>query len=490
MARASTASKPRIDVRLVIALAALSAVLFYLIMSALIFRVGFPLDDAWIHLTYARNLAEHGQWAFRLGERSAGSTAPLWTLLLSLGYLLSLAPYIWTFFLGWLVLTALGISAESAARRLVATYKSTAPWVGIFFVLAWHLTWSAVSGMETLLHGLLAFLVLSALIAGTRRYLALGLFAGLSVWVRPDGLTLLGPIFFTVLLVESTWSSRGNAILKTTLGFGALFLPYLLFNLALSGNPMPNTFYAKQAEYEAFWLSRPFLERLTQYILPIIASPFLVLIPGVVIWLSKIIRARNWGALAGVIWFFGYIALYFMRLPAYQHGRYLIPALPILYFWGMMGFLEYATSSRAISRIVFLWQALLAVLCAVFAVVAARQNAHDVYWIESEMVETAKWVRSNVPPDALLAVHDIGALGYYIPNPIVDLAGLITPDVVPFIRDEARLQVFLSETSSDYLIVFRSDYPNLTSDLVPVFVAGQEPGPIQFENDMHVYRLK
>lgn len=490
MAPASTASKPRIDPRLVIALVALIAVLFYLLMSAMIFRVGFPLDDTWIHLTYARNFAEHGEWAFRLGEQSAGSTAPLWTFLLSLGYFLKLAPYIWTFFLGWVVLTALGIAAESVTRKLVATYKSTLPWAGIFFVVAWHLTWSAVSGMETILHALLTFLVLSALITGSRRYLALGLLAGLSVWVRPDGLTLLGPIFFTALFIETSWSSRGTALLKTIMGFGALFLAYLLFNLALSGNPMPNTFYAKQAEYQAEWLSQPFFGRVNEYLSPIVASPFLVLIPGALNWLCKAVRLQNWGALAGAIWFFGYLVIYFMRLPAYQHGRYIIPALPVLYLWGMAGFLEYLTSAKAKQTIALLWRSLLGVLCVLYSLVAARQNAHDVYWIESEMVETAKWVQANLPPDALLAVHDIGALGYYVPNPIVDLAGLITPEVVPFLRDESRLAEYLVKTSSDYLIVFRNYYPNLTAPLTPVYVAGREPGPTRYENDMHVFRLK
>lgn len=490
MARDSFASNLLLDYRLIIALGALMAVGFYLYMSASIFLIGFPLDDTWIHLTYARNLAEHGEWAFRLGERSAGSTAPLWTLLLSVGFLVRLAPYIWTFFLGWVVLTLVGILAETIARKNLEAYKPRVPWVGLFFVLAWHLTWSAVSGMETLLHGLLALAVLGALLNGSRRYLALGLLAGLSVWVRPDGLTLLGPLFLTAFLNENSWRSRGQAILKTMVGFGSLFFLYLLFNLLLSGNPMPNTFYAKQAEYEIVWHAKPLSERAVEYLLPIIASPFIVLIPGVILWLAKSIRKKNWGALCGVIWVIGYIAIYFARLPAYQHGRYIIPALPVLYLWGMLGMMEYVMSGKANKRLVFLWSVLTAVLCLVFGFVAARQNAYDVYWIESEMVLTAQWVQENISPDALLAVHDIGALGYYVQNPILDLAGLITPEVVPFIRDEDRLFEYLNENSADYLVVFVNDYPNLTLNRTPIFVAGLEFDPVGIENDMRVYQWK
>jgi hypothetical protein len=490
MVRVSTASNWRVDPRLVIAVVALIAVSFYLLVSASIFRIGFPLDDTWIHLTYARNLAEHGEWAFRLGERSAGSTAPLWTVLLSIGYLLDLAPYIWTYFLGWVVLTLLGIQAENKARQLIESYKPLIPWVGLFFVLAWHLTWSAVSGMETLLHGFIIFAVLGELISGSRRYLTLGLLAGLSIWVRPDGLTLLGPILFTAFFNENAWSSRGQAILKTLVGFGALFFLYLLFNLLLSGNPMPNTFYAKQAEYMDFWLSKSLGERLIDYLLPIIASPFIVLVPGAILWVTKNLRERNWGAISGVIWLIGYIGIYFLRLPAYQHGRYIIPAFPILYLWGMLGMVEFVNSAKANKRIVFLWSVLTGILCLIFGFIAARQNAYDVYWIESEMVTTAKWVEENIPSDAMLAVHDIGVLGYYVQNPILDLAGLITPDVVPFIRDEDQLAEYLNTNSADYLIVFVSDYPNLTSQRMPVFVAGLEYDPIGIENNMKVYKWK
>lgn len=488
--RDSTVSNLRVDPRFIIALAALVAVLFYLMISATIFRVGFPLDDTWIHFTYARNLAEHGEWAFRLGEVSAASTAPLWTLLLAIGFFLDLAPYTWTYFLGWLVLTLLGIHAETIARKLVPSYLPRVPWVGLFFVIAWHLTWSAVSGMETLLHGYIIFIVLTMLLVDPRRYLALGLLAGVSVWVRPDGLTLLGPVLFMAIFNEKNNRSRADAVAKVLIGFGAMFVPYLLFNLALSGNPMPSTFYAKQAEWQEYWRSLRFAHRLTNYLLPILASPFIVLIPGVFLWLYQRIQVRSWGSIAGLLWVLGYIAIYFLRLPAYQHGRYIIPAFPVMYLWGLLGMLQYVLSPKAGRRIVFVWQSLLAMLCLVYAFIAARQNAYDVYWIESEMIGTAKWVQNNIPPDALLAVHDIGALGYYVPNPIIDLAGLISPEVIPFIRNTDGLTNYLEERSADYLIVFPSQYPELIAQKDSLYASGLEYNLLQYEDHIHVYRWR
>lgn len=490
MKRVSTAFNWRDDPRLIIAIAALVAVLFYLLVSAWIFRIGFPLDDTWIHLTYARNLAEHGQWAFRLGERSAGSTAPLWTFLLGMGFLFKLAPYIWTYFLGWILLTLLGIHAEATARALLSSYKSRLPWVGLFFVFAWHLTWSAVSGMETLLHAYIVFVVLSMLLSGSRRYMLLGVLAGTSIWVRPDGITLLGPILFTAVFLEKSAQSFTEALGKTLIGFGALYGPYMLFNLSLSGNLMPNTFYAKQAEYQAYWLSQPLGERFVSYLWPFLASPFLILLPGAIAWIYKKVRGRDWATIASLLWFLGYIAIYFMRMPAYQHGRYIIPAFPILYLWGLLGMIEYVSSEKAGHRLVFLWRLLLGVFCVLFSFIAARQNAYDVYWIESEMVQTAKWVQKNIPPEALLAVHDIGALGYYVPNPMIDMAGLITPQVVPFIRDSSRLAEYLNSRSADYLIVFQGQYPALVGQRTSLFTSGLQPDLLHISDHIQVFSWK
>ena len=69
----------------------------YLVVSRLGGFLGFALDDAWIHQTYARNLAQGFQFAFVPGQPSAGSTSPLWTLLVAVGYLIHVPYLAWTF---------------------------------------------------------------------------------------------------------------------------------------------------------------------------------------------------------------------------------------------------------------------------------------------------------------------------------------------------------------------------------------------------------
>ena len=43
----------------------------------------FAPDDLFIHLRFARNLAERGEWSFNPGETVAGATSPPWVLSLT-----------------------------------------------------------------------------------------------------------------------------------------------------------------------------------------------------------------------------------------------------------------------------------------------------------------------------------------------------------------------------------------------------------------------
>ena len=280
---------------------------------------------------------------------------------------------------------------------------------------------------------------------------------------------------------------------RCLIGFGALFGFYLLFNLMVGGAPMPNTFYAKQAEYAA-WQALPFTTRFGQMSLQLLVGPSLVLMPGVAGWLVKSVRRRMWGSLAALIWAAGYLLLYISRLPVYQHGRYIMPAMPILFFFGLLAFLEFDAGKRFaryhwIGQVV--WRGGAAMLAAAFVVLGARSYANDVAVIESEMVVAARWAAANLPPGALIAAHDIGALGYFDNHPLIDLAGLVSPEVIPFIRDEPRLAEYLNQRGADYLIAFPGFYPLLTRGVPIIFTTGSPIAPALFnEENMTVYLWK
>jgi hypothetical protein len=462
----------------------------YLLNSKFTYAIGFPLDDSWIHQTYGRNFALRGEWAFRPGIPSAGSTAPLWSALLALGFLLRLSPYIWTYFLGALILFALAVLCEWAVRKLVNSYRPRLPWVGIFIALEWHFAWAAMSGMETLLHGLILSTVLILLMTKSPRYLTIGLLVGLSVWIRPDGLTLLGPSMMTILLVEEDTHAKLTALTRYLIGFGSLFVPYLFFNLAIGGTPMPNTFYAKQAEY-VNWQSLSIFTRLWQMSLQLLVGPSLALLPGIIGWGVKSVREKMWGSLAALIWAVGYFVLYISRLPVYQHGRYIMPAMPIFFLFGLLAFAEF-DKSKIFNRYHWIgqavWRAGIVMLTAAFIFLGANSYARDVAVIESEMVVTAKWAAENLPPDALIAAHDIGALGYFDNHELIDLAGLISPDVIPIIRDEPRLADYLDQNGADYLIAFPGFYPKLTKNAETVFVTNSAITLTFGQKNMAIYR--
>jgi hypothetical protein len=108
--------------------------------------------------------------------------------------------------------------------------------------------------------------------------------------------------------------------------------------------------------------------------------------------------------------------------------------------------------------------------------IGAAAFAADVAIINGEMVAVAQWLDRNTPPDALIAAHDIGAIGYFTRRPLLDLAGLISPEVIPFIRDEAKLSEWMKAKGAHYLVTFPGWYPQIStsSDLIRLF-AGNSP---------------
>ena len=478
---------------LVLGLLSALSILGYISASYLIFRPGFPLDDAWIHQTYARNLAINGEWAFVPGQPSAGSTAPLWSGILSLGYWLGLGPYVWTYWIGWIVLLAIGVLGSWTFRLLQPHDDRDAFIVGLFLIFEWHLVWAAVSGMETLLFALIILGVMTYLLKNTINWLVMGVMLGLAVWIRPDGLTLTGPALMVLYFSCRDWRERLAAAVRLGLGTLFLFGPYLAFNFALSGTIWPNTFFAKQAEYAVLRQTPLTMRFLSQAALPLVGAGAL-LAPGFLILLYRAVRSREWRVLAGAFWLLGYLFTYTLRLPVtYQHGRYVMPAMPIYFVWALAGMFSWINLStpdvwkRVLSRT---WIVSTGLILVAFWFLGARSYGQDVAIIETEMVATARWVADNTPDDDLVAAHDIGALGYFGRHRLLDLAGLVSPEVIPFIRDERRLAEFLDQNNVDFLVTFPSWYPYLVTQGELIYQSEGIFSVLQGGDNMAVYRWK
>jgi hypothetical protein len=106
------------------------------------------------------------------------------------------------------------------------------------------------------------------------------------------------------------------------------------------------------------------------------------------------------------------------------------------------------------------------------------------------MVDTAHWVATNTSSEDIIAVHDIGAIGYFSQRQIVDLAGLVSPEVAPFIRDEAKLAGYLDERNVSFLVIFPDWYDHLQDGKTIIYQTEGKYAREAGATNMAVYRWK
>lgn len=460
---------------------------------------GFPLDDGWIHQTYARNFAQTGRWAYVEGVTSAGSTAPLWTLLLAVGYLLRIPYLFWAYFWGGVSLWATAVYGACLIETLYP--EKNGVWAGLLLLGTWPLVWAAASGMETMLFTALALAVLVGYLQ-EMPLSRLGVLSGLLILTRPDGVVLL-------LLVALAFALQRRWQDGLIWGITAvcITIPYFAFNFFTTGNIWPNTFYAKQAEY-AVLLAEPLLGRFVRLLYFSWGGPQagwqgishagLLLVPGLLLAMAGAVKS-DWQAkqlryTLPLGWAVGHVLLYAWRLPVtYQHGRYLFPAVPVFILLGMVGWqtlLSQIKQERWQRLGTLMAQGVMLFMVLFFLVLGGATYANNVAFIENEMVAVAHWLAENTPSDALIASHDIGAIGFFAQRPLLDLAGLISPDVIPFINDEAQLGAYIQQQQADYLVTAPGwPYEQIVDEWggTAVYSTNYEPTTEQGANNMTIY---
>lgn len=165
-------------------------------------KMGVPLDDSWIHFRYAENFAKGYLFQFNIGQPVAGSTSPLWVVILA-GFSFITSNYIFnSVFLSALfhMLSCIfiyKISLEIFGRN--ESTKESAKFISLMVVLITILTgrfaWAGLSGMETTMFTFLTIAGIYAHIINLeqKRFTLLpGILFALATVSRPEGFLLLG----------------------------------------------------------------------------------------------------------------------------------------------------------------------------------------------------------------------------------------------------------------------------------------------------------
>ena len=220
-----------------------------LLPHALLFD--FVNDDAYISFRYARNLAEHGQLVFNLGEHVEGFTNFLWTLMLAVGIKLGVSPVLSSRFLGM----AFGIGTCAVAVRMSlrlddeqpSPFHAIAP-LGLAATGAFA-CW-CTGGLETQLFTFLVLLAFERTLAeiASGRGFASGAVFALAAMTRPEGLLLFALTAAFRLARNFSLEHRLRPVhheLAAALAFVAVFFPYYVWRWRYFGWPFPNTYYVK-----------------------------------------------------------------------------------------------------------------------------------------------------------------------------------------------------------------------------------------------------
>jgi arabinofuranosyltransferase len=423
---------------------------------------GLPLDDSWIHLRLAQNLATGGGLGINRGEPVPVSTAPLWGVALA-GLLALGLP-------GLAAVKTLGLACGAATglvtRRLAgaAGLRPDLAWgAGLAVVALPRLVWGALSGMEVPLAGLCVAGAAWAIATDRPGLGAAGL--GVATLARPEAALLAG--------LHAVSAGRWREAFRRALLAGAIVAPAVAFNVTVGGRLLPVTVAAK---VEGGLLGRVEGLRDPWAVAGRQATAFLVewggvllrdhfalpalMVVGVVAGRARRLR---WLAVALLLHPVAMALIAPFRGPGFQTGRYSSHLLPLAVVMALLGLdrvLDWLPAGG--------WRVAACVL--LLAGLAWRLPAGaDAYgWgvqnINAMQVGLGRWVAAHAPRDTLVAVNDIGALSYFGDRPVIDLQGLATPEILPYRRQGPDgLFRYLGRRCPEYLVIFPDWFPALAA---------------------------
>jgi arabinofuranosyltransferase len=476
-------------------------------------EIGPTLDDTFIHLRFAWNLAHDQGFAFNPGEPISGATSPLWVLLLVPATLAGKDFLVQaSLFLSSLCYLATALLTGLLARR-IGYQKGSGLIAGGLVLLNGRLLWAGTSGMETCFFAALTLAGLMFWLRQEQRgritWPAGGLF-GLITLARPEGYLLfliaLGHHLARQLARPEQKSFRGlvrSAPWTAIAAFGVTVSPYIIFSLATIHYPLPATFVAKRAMFD---LSRgPYL-LWSAYYFWLDNSGAAIFLLAALVWIAfRLVRERmgfigsSLGLVAG--WAIGYFLASVKISPMHlQYCRYQIPVLPCCLLLTLGAAEEiWAWIQRTVFRTLepfqlsgslrdlLHWRRLqtflairgtagaMALLLLLPGLISLRpwpaEITRDAYAIRELHTAVGRWLSRATPDNAEIATVDIGAMGFYSDRKILDMWGLVTPEVLPYLQERTvnphqsqRFVEFLWKRRPQFLVVYPPAHSGLVND--------------------------
>lgn len=427
---------------------------------------GYLTDDTYIHLQYARNLASGHGFVFNPGERVYGSTSPLWVALIADGMALGLDGLATARAIGLVATLASIVLFHSLMRRNLRMPAlralATITWAGH----AWMIRWS-LSGMET---PLAVALVLAGFMAFTEgkqwgsRPVRTGALWSLAALTRPECVFLL--LLWAVLLVAETDSRAGlRRLLYGAAAPTVIYGGWLVFARLYFGTFWPNTLSAKTAGGEGFAYV---LDTLWRQIKVVGATDAVMAgaLVGAIAFGARRLWPRRLAAqrLLPWLWVASVPVLYVVRgVPVVS--RYVLPLMPILAWLAWRGVERWwggdspETRDRRGAAVLGVGLAALALIqnFAVYRTAVLPQVRSFSAGLRESLIPIGVWFETHTPPQTVVAAPDIGAVGFFSHRRVVDLAGLVTPAMIPILRRESPEDAvarfaFASFSRPDYVI--------------------------------------
>ena len=406
----------------------------------------FVPDDSFISYRYAANLAGgHGLRFNPTDSPVEGYSNFLWIVLLAGAVRLGLDPVTTGAFFGGLLGLLSIIALWAILKKCGRTGVHLAVPVGLL-ALAAPLLLYAISGMET---ALFAFLLLAGLWVAADllarptmgRGLLLGAVGVLVALTRPEGVLAL-PIT-VVCLVVSEWRVSpvrrrdiGRAAGVAFLAFVVILAAYHLWRVAYFDAVWPTPFLSKGAAGGTSSFVKPLLTNLgqffvrqTHYYAPM-GYYYAALMLGAVLGALLARRRRHhrpveWTALILAL---VYAAVYLNFVDWMPGMRYYAPLLGLIFIpFSLLGpelrdVGEHRDDWR--SDLAFLLVGAALGIFSLSSLATLRLDSGQLQTsTQASMVELGRWLRETMPPDAVLAMSDVGATPYY--------SGLRTIDINP-----------------------------------------------------------